>query len=232
MINIRRHNPVLQQRLTAYVAAGDAEGLRDYLAGLSHALFRTAGYLLGESMLAQLAPADFWRFFGTIVPTDTKAYLGTFLKPAAALCAAGGIGSGMAVLERFAAAATPIDCRKVLDALLPRLSDTDAMERLLRLFGGGDPHAEADVLLRVGTQRAYFLLLRRLRTMEAEPLRLRACCLQLMRKGDHLSFNMACVVQAYFGLKDLPGTFSLRVEPYELSRLDGSYEDFCKIIRK
>lgn len=232
MINIRRHNPVLRQRLDAYIAAGDAAGLRDFLAELPHAAFRTAGYLLGESMLAQLAPADFWRFFGTIVPTHTKAYLGTFLKAAAGICGTAGLDGARTALQGFAATATPIDRRKTLEKLLPALQDTDEAETLLRLFSTGDPHDETDILLRIATPRSYFLLMRRLRAMEGEHDMLHACCLQLMRKGDHLSFNMACVVQAYFGLKDLPGTFSLHVEPYELSLLESSYEDFCKIIRK
>jgi len=232
MINVRRHNPILRQRLDAYMAAGDATGLCGYLAELPNAAFRTAGFLLGDGLLRQLEADRFWLFFETIVPTHTKAYLGTFLKAAAEKCRDGGLAGAYAALRRFAAVATPIDRRKTLEKLLPALQDTDEAETLLRLFGNGDPHEETEVLLRIATTRSYFLLMRRLRTMEEEPDRLRTCCLQLMRKGDHLSFNMACVVQAYFGLEDLPGTFSLRVEPYELSLLESSYEDFCKIIRK
>ena len=48
----------------------------------------------------------------------------------------------------------------------------------------------------------------------------------------HRSFNLACIVHHYFGLNDLPGTFSLRLENYELSRLDGNYEQFCKILAR
>lgn len=232
MINIRRHNPALQQRLAAYLAAGDAEGLRDYLTNLPNTAFRTAGFMLGNGQLQQLTGERFWHFFRTIVPTHTKAYLGTFLKAAADKCGQEGLGHAQAALSDFAAVATPIDRRKTLEKLLPVLQDTDDAETLLTLFSTGDPHDETDLLVRIATPRAYFLLMRRLRTMEEEPETLHACCLQLMRKGDHLSFNMACVVQAYFGLKDLPGTFSLRVEPYQLSLLETSYEDFCKIIRK
>lgn len=232
MINIRRHNPVLQQRLNAYLAAGDAAGLRDFLAELPNTAFRTAGFMLGNSLLQQLAEDRFWHFFETIVPAHPKAYLGTFLKAAAEKCAHRGLAGAQTALQRFATVATPIDRKKTLEKLLPALQDTDEAETLMRLFSTGDPHDETEVLLRTATTRSYFLLMRRLRTMEEEHETLHACCLQLMRKGDHLSFNMACVVQAYFGLKDLPGTFSLHVEPYELSLLESNYEDFCKIIRK
>ncbi len=58
---------------------------------------------------------------------------------------------------------------------------------------------------------------------------LREYSIILMRKGDHLSFNLAGIIQSYFGLNALPGTFSLRLETYELNRLE-TYEGFQKII--
>ena len=48
----------------------------------------------------------------------------------------------------------------------------------------------------------------------------------------HLAFNMASILAAYFGLGQLPGTFSLTLSPYELSRLDASYEPFRKLLLK
>jgi hypothetical protein len=48
-----------------------------------------------------------------------------------------------------------------------------------------------------------------------------------MKRGDGLSFNLASLIKAYFGLDELKGTFSLRLKPYELARIESSYKAFC-----
>jgi len=54
----------------------------------------------------------------------------------------------------------------------------------------------------------------------------------LVQKGDHRSFNMACIVRSYFDLTDLPGRFSLHLPPYKLNRLDLTPESFAKILNQ
>ncbi|MBQ2269485.1 MAG: hypothetical protein II338_04520 [Bacteroidaceae bacterium] len=232
MLNVRSYNPALQQRLRGFLTAKDAEGLCQYLASLSHSAFRTAGMMLGDALLKELPSEDFWHFFSTIVPTHSKAYLGTFIKGAAAKFSPGGLTSGETALRTFATAATPIDLRKIVEQLLPTLTQTEDIELLLRICCDGTVQQEVLALMRCNSLAAYYLLFSRLRKLEGEPQLLRAHCLTLMRKGDHRSFNLACIVHHYFGLNDLPGTFSLRLENYELSRLDGNYEQFCKILAR
>ena len=62
---LKRHNPVLERRLQAYLAADDIQGLRSFLEGLSNQDFRTAGFLLGEKLLPKLAnsPTVFLELF-------------------------------------------------------------------------------------------------------------------------------------------------------------------------
>lgn len=232
MLNIRSYNPALQQRLRGYLTTKDAEGLCKYLVSLSHSAFRTAGMMLGDTLLKELPAEDFWHFFSTIVPTHSKAYLGTFIKAAAAKFSSGGFTSGEAALKTFASAATAIDLRKIIEQLLPALTQTEDIELLLRICCDGTVQQEVQALMRGNGYACYYLLFSRLKKMEGDPQQLRAHCLTLMRKGDHRSFNLACIVHHYFGLNDLPGTFSLRLETYELSRLDGNYEQFCKILAR
>ena len=54
----------------------------------------------------------------------------------------------------------------------------------------------------------------------------------LMKKGDSRSFNLACILKQYFGLADISGQFSLRIQDYELSRLDQGYDYFVKMMNK
>ena len=83
---------------------------------------------------------------------------------------------------------------------------------------------------RVGTPACYFLLFRALKQMDADLSYLRRIAVELIRKGDKTSFNLAAILQRYFDLGTLPGTFSLQMPPYELSRLDQSYDNFLKIL--
>lgn len=232
MFNVRPHNPALQQRLRGYIQQNDADGLCNYLSSLSNAAFRTAGFMLGETLLPEAEVENFWHFFEVIVPTNTKAYLGTFLKAAARKFSTGELTSGREVLQKFAAKATVIDLRKIIELLLPSLTQTADIELVLAVGCNGNTRSETTALLRCNSHAAYYLLFNRLKKLEGEPDLLRSHCLTLMRKGDHRSFNLACIVHHYFGLNDLPGTFSLRLETYELSRLDGNYEQFCKILAR
>ncbi|MBQ8226170.1 MAG: hypothetical protein IJZ92_01850 [Bacteroidaceae bacterium] len=232
MYNVRPHNPALLQRLRGYAQQNDAEGLRDCLSGLSNSAFRTAGFMLGETVLPELEAEQFWHFFEVIVPTHTKAYLGTFLKAAIHKFAAGGLTDGREALQRFSSQATAIDLRKIIEQLLPSLTQTADIEMLLDICCHGNIKQEVAALMRTNGEAGYYILFNRLKKLEGEPELLRSHCLTLMRKNDHRSFNLACIIHHYFGLNDLPGTFSLRLETYELSRLDGNYKHFCKILAR
>lgn len=241
MINVRRHNPVLKERLAAFVQTGDADGLADGLSHLSHQDFRTAGFLLSEELFPLYFGQsrvsgdnrDFWHFFITMVPSSPKAYLGTFLKALAVLYENEAITLNDPRFLRYACEqAAPIDCRKILEMMLPRLKVPSEIESLLSMFSHIlTPEQCASFLLRAGTLPCFYILFKLLKMQDATPELLRKYCVLLMRKGDHLSFNMACILHSYFDLSDLPGTFSLQLRPYQLGKLDESYEGFSAIIK-
>ena len=173
----------------------------------------------------------FWRLFEAWVPQGVKALLGTFLKAAALRYRAGRLSLADGRLHRFAReVAGSVDKQKLLAALMPAVRSGDDALRLLALAEGLPLAPLARTLMRCGTPPAYFCLLRALQSRDAPPQTLRACCLMLMKEGSRLAFNMASIVAAYFGLDALPGTFSLALPPYELSRLDASYEQFEKLL--
>ena len=230
LLMLKRHNPLLESRLAAALQGGP-EALAALLQELRNADFRTAGYLLGEKLLPALDSAAFWALFVAIVPQHPKAYLGTFLKASATLYRAGRLNLGDARFASFAAAASPVDCRKTLEALLPVARTADDCALLMRLFGHGAGRLQnAQMLVAAGTPMAYYELLQELRRGDGSADDERAVCLALLRRGDSRSFRMARLVQAYFGLEELPATFSFHVENYQLSRLEGDYEQFLKML--
>lgn len=231
MTDVRRHNPVLRARLSACLGQNSPEELLALLAGLSNTDFRTSGYLLAEELLPAVpGSAVFWTFFCGVVPADSRAYLGTFLKAAVRMYAAGRLELSEACLADFARRATPIDRRKVLEALLPVVRTDGEVFTLLALFCEDKPEAKAAFLLKAGTLVCYYRLFQVLKMLDAGSDTLRRYVLLLMRRGDRLSFNMAGAVCRYFDIHDQPGTFSLRLPPYQLSRLDDSFDSFSKIL--
>lgn len=221
----------LETAMAPLVAAADAGGLAALVASLPHSRRRTAAALLAERLLPGVDEEAFWRLFEAWVPQGVKALLGTFLKAAALRYRAGRLSLADGRLHRFAReVAGSVDKQKLLAALMPVVRSGDDALRLLALAEGLPLAPLARTLMRCGTPPAYFCLLRALQSRDAPPQTLRACCLMLMKEGSRLAFNMASIVAAYFGLDALPGTFSLALPPYELSRLDASYEQFEKLL--
>lgn len=221
---------VLKAQLAVFIRGGKAEALRDYLLTLRTTDFRLAGTVLADKTLWEMlktenAVADFWTFAAVLVAADSRAFLGTMLKAATALRL-------KAPTPAFAAACTTaIDYRKVLEALVPTAVTPTEVNALTQMFATEESVIEA-VLFKVGTAPAYFVLFNLLKQHEDDAPYLRRFGIELIRKGDKRSFNLACIIKEYFGLPELPGTFSLSLQPYELSRLDTSYDTFLTIINR
>ena len=54
----------------------------------------------------------------------------------------------------------------------------------------------------------------------------------LMKKEDSLAFNFVSLMKVYFDLPEIKGTFSLRLNPYEIGRAEASFDSFVKILDK
>lgn len=234
MNNIRRYNPRLNARLRMLVAQKEHSELLSLLESLSNSDARTAGFLLGEAILAEEVKCseDFWQMTFVVVTVNPKAYLGTFLKAARSLYKKGvlSISDESLSMEAFARQASAIDCRKVLGALLPVVRSPEEFEKLLRLFCEDSAKVRADILLQTATPMAYYMFFRELKAMDADKEVLRLYAVKLIKKSDSLSFNLAGIISLYFDVRDLPGRFSLHLEPYELSRLENSPEQFLQIL--
>lgn len=231
MPNYRRHNPQLLQRLRSALSGDAAEGLRELLLGLSNADQHTAGAYLSEDLLPALDGRRFEAFFSAVVPCRPKAFLGTFLKAMRALYLKGALPVPNAALTSFAQGEiTPIDRKKVLEALLPELKTAEEVGALLSLYGDGTSAQRIAFLARFATIPASYCLFQELRKAEDDTALVRQTCIGLMQRGDRWAFNLASMLQAYFGLPPLPGTFSLQLPPFQLSRMEQGYEPFKEIL--
>lgn len=228
---------ILKTQIAVFIRQEKAEALRDYLASLRNADFRLAGQILADKQLWDHLPEDtedtentedtmFWHFAAVLVAANNRAYLGTMLKAATAT------KSLMPTVEFATTCTTDIDKKKVLEALLPTQKTPSDVNAMLQMFGFDSAAATENILFKIGTSVCYFVLFNLLKQYEDRHDYLRRICIELIRKGDKYSFNLACIIKEYFGLAELPGTFSLSLQPYELSRLDANYDTFLSIIRK
>ena len=228
MTNLRSRNAQIEQ----LILSRDLPTLLRTLHLLSHSEFRETSRQLAETILP-VHHECFWEVFSYIVPTNSRAYLGTFLKAATTIVKRQGEDFLLhPLLAQYAVEqANQIDRQKCLEALLPVAKRTQSVEYLLQHLSSDDLSATAISLYRAGTPLAYYHLFKYLKTIEDDIPTLRRYALAMIKRGDSLSFNMARVIQDYFALDNLPATFSMRLQPYQLARLDQSFEGFLSIVK-
>lgn len=227
-------DPHLLRQLSQLLRRETPEGaLVEFLSGLSNARFRTAGYLLGEHIMTVISPADFWHFFLVLVQFHSKAFLVTLMKTLAVRLERGEVSlhdEGFAPLAEFLAK-NDEDCRKTIVTLLPHLNEVEDIRLLFRSLGLRDQSLWIPYLMKCSTLPSYYLLFLSLRHVEHNEDFLRRTVYFLIKQGDSLSFNMASLLRSWFGFDDIGGVFSLQLPPYQLSRIEESYSEFCRAIQ-
>jgi hypothetical protein len=236
----KHFNPLLEKRILSFFVddsergmyCADMRGLVACLTSLSNADFRTAGFLLGERILPRCSVDGFWSVALHLTEYNSKAFLVTLLK---SLSQRGeGVDLHHPALMRFVCflngGGKEIDKQKFVLWVLPLLRHPGEVERLFEMLEILSPSLMAEFLIHEGTPLCYYVLFQLLRRQEGDAALAEECCRKLMRRGDGLSFNVASVFKVYFDLDAIRGTFSLNLAPYELSRLEGSYDAFVKIV--
>lgn len=226
-----RHNPALRARLAAVVQSGEPDALLRTMEQLSHSERRTAAYLLATDLLLSGAPAaGFPRWYVTLVARSAKAWLGTLLKAAATLYKDGRLTLSDEAWREASAMANDIDRCKWLETFLPILRNEADAASLMQWFAPRDLMKCSRLLIEKGTPLAFHELFRLWRANDGERRALHDVYVLLMRQASPRAYNMACIWRQYFGLDDAPGSLSLRLEPYQLGRLEQGFEAFAKIL--
>lgn len=242
----QHYHPIIYTRLGQLFASADWDGLITYLDSLSNRHFRTAGYLIGERMLTDASPEVFWQVAQRLITWQPKAFTVTMAKAATPRFKANTLSLDddgfMRLAEALKSDERLIDRQKLLFQWLPAVSQPATMERLFDMLGIHDSRRRVEFLLHTDGLVAAFVLLRTLRFEEHDRDYLTTVCRQLIRrastlshtqgKADSLSFNLASLLRTYFDLPDIQGTFSLALQPYELSRLDTDFDTFRRAVTK
>lgn len=226
----RHYSKTIEQHLLQPLKDADSEGLVRLLSSFSRSEQRTAGYMLGERLLLDCPAELYWQMTEALVCYDSKAYLITLMKTFLLRLSRGTASLSDVPFGRLAAGFNEVERQKVALLLLPELEQPKQVEQLFQLLGLAKGREQMVYLIRVDTLPCLFLLLRSLRYVEHDRAEVLKVARQLMKRGSGSSFNLASIVKVAFGLDELSGTFSLRLQPYQIARLEQSYEAFCQSV--
>lgn len=226
----RHYSKTIEQHLLQPLKDTDSEGLVRLLSSFSRSEQRTAGYMLGERLLLDCPAELYWQMTEALVCYDSKAYLITLMKTFLLRLSRGTASLSDVPFGRLAAGFNEVERQKVALLLLPELEQPKQVEQLFQLLGLAKGREQLVYLIRVDTLPCLFLLLRSLRYIEHDRAEVLKVARQLMKRGSGSSFNLASIVKVAFGLDELSGTFSLRLQPYQIARLEQSYEAFCQSV--
>lgn len=230
MSTLHKHNPILQHKLQAYVAAQDVHGLTTCLQSLSVGEFRTAGYLLGEKVLVEATNDYFWQVFIQLTGQNAKAFLGTCLKAFARGYKDKKFTLSFVSLQKFATYCTPIDCKKTLEAILPILRTSDEVKHLTNALIQKEGRSIFTDLVKAHTLPCYYQLFSLLKA--EDEVQIRQVIMLLVKRNEPAAYSVANALKRYFDITDIPVSFSSHIEDYQLSCLDQGFDGFKKIITK
>jgi hypothetical protein len=217
----------------SYIKNRDWDGLSHYLASVSNAEFRRLQTVMREKVMTHLANEDFWAVYLHLLMFRRQAFLPCVLA-AEGLAKAEKLNFDCQEAREVVAwlqANAPESVVKIIRMMMPILMSAQQIEGLFRLFAWDDERECASVLVKESTPYAYYVLFNVLRRAADNRQLLVATCQAIMKKNDDMSFNMASLLRSYFDLHEIKSTFSLQIEPYELSYIEQSYENFDHILK-
>ena len=226
MIRDVHYSLQIDRRIRPAVCQEDFDELLKQLDSFSNSQFRTAVYMLGERYALELPNDGFWRLFAVLLQRDSKAFLIVMLKALVQRMEKGEASIQDEGFKNLCHIMNEVDRQKTLQFLLPYLKDEEQVRYLFQCFAM-EANTWIPYLIKVNTLPCAFVLFSSLRYIEHERDYLVRIAYYLMKRGDGLSFNLASLMKAYFGLEELKGTFSLQLKPFELARLETSYKAFC-----
>lgn len=198
---------------------------------LSRSEQRIAGYMLGERLLLESPLLTFWHMTEALVRHDSRAFLITLMKTFLCRMERGTASLSDIPFARLATTFNAVERQKVALLLLPALTCPEEVEQLFAVLKVPKGREQMVYLVRNDTLPCLFLLLQSLRYIEHDRAEVLKVAYHLMRRNTGSSFNVASIIKVAFGLDELKGTFSLRLQPYQIARIERSYEAFCQSLK-
>lgn len=173
--------------------------------------------------LQRMDDAEYWAAFERYYSESPREFLVTLLR---------GMGErdplSSDVFRSLAASFSDIDRQKTAERLIDLYDEPSSLLSLLHLLGYSEPASLIPILIKHQGKPSAFLLLRALRYVEEDRELLMRVARFLLRRGDAVAFNLASVMRLSFNLESLRGTFSLRLEPWQLDKMENDWNFFSQ----
>ncbi|MBR3444103.1 MAG: hypothetical protein IKG96_10680 [Bacteroidaceae bacterium] len=216
-------------RLVSLVQQQDWPALDALLDRLTHTEFRRTERTLRDEVLPRFDADHFWPAYLHLIIYKRQAFL-SCIRATARLAAEQALPFDTEAARQVAQQLDEPNALKLIDMALPLLQTEEQIDALFALFHIDDEQRRVALLIRIDTPLAYYILFRTLcHIPDNRPLALR-CYRYILRRQNDRAFNMASILRTYFGLHEACGQLSLHIEPYELSYLDRSFEQFCYVL--
>lgn len=219
----------IKDRLLHIIGLRAWDQLSPALDRMSNAERRLAQTLVRTDILPTLDNETFWATYLHLIIYKPQAFLACIVA-IEKLAAQDRIRFDSEAARQLPARLAPAQRQKLLNMAIPVLHTVEQINGLFGLLQTDNERDRLAALIRTTSPLAYYLVLRTLlHAPQGSGLALQ-CYRYILRKDDTLSHNMACILQAAFALTGETGQASLRLEPYELSRIENSFEHFRYVI--
>ena len=220
-----------KEKALMFVGIRDWEGLGRMLRSLSNMEFRRMERVMREEVLTELDNEAFWETLLHIIIYKRAGFI-SGATAVGHLATDGTLNfeaEGVKLLYEHLKETDEGSIVKLCNMMLPALQTEAQVMGLWSAFHVENEVTRLTMLLKVDSPLSYYLIFKTLKLIEDKVVA-RKCCMSLIKRQDDRAFNAVCIIKAYFGLDDLPGRFSMKIEPYELSHIDRNYDTFCHVL--
>lgn len=212
------------------ISSEDWNGLEIRLNCMSNMEFRRIQVAIRESILPKLDNKKYWRALLQLIKFRKQSFITGIL--AIDKLAERNIldfkDKGARALSEYLNSESPETVKKIADMAISKLNSIELLEEFFEVFKVNDLQ-KLPPLLKCQKPQTYYCLFKALQRLSDNNV-VRLCCNQLVKHNSDISFNMASILKSYFDISDLKWQLSLKIEPYELNRIDRDYNTFCSIL--
>lgn len=220
-----------KDKIVSFVKSRNWEGMRKMLNGLSNAEFRKMEQVARCEVLAKLDNALFWEMLLHLIYFKRQAFLSGVV--AAEHLAKDGTldfsDKNANNIYEYLRETNPESLVKVCNMMIPFLMSEEQIVSMFEAMHIENDVTRLAVLLKTDSPLTYYIIFKVLKIIEDKVIQ-RKCCMAILKRQNDMAYNMVCFLKVYFGLDDLPARFSLKIEPYEISRAEKNIDVFRTII--
>lgn len=219
----------LKEKIETVVTRKDWAVLPNVFDRLTNSEFRRLQPLVREEIFPKMTNEEFWEAYRHFLSYRPQAFL-SCIHCIMHLSENRTLDFNNEHVTAIGEQLGPEQRQKLASMALPYLNNEKDVVQLFSAMKITEADTRVAILIRESTPLAYYLLFNTLRGMSDQHAKILQCCRFIMRRKDDLSYNMASILRTYFGLSEIQGQLSLKVEEYELSYLETSFEKFRYVL--